>query len=63
MKQRGMKMADILNVIPRCCSSCEYLYHETTAEPCFNCKGNNKWIPNAYLKHLDTIEKEKSKNG
>lgn len=50
-------MADLLNEIPRCCSSCEYLYNNTTDEPCNSCERNDKWCANSYLRHLNDIKK------
>lgn len=54
-------MADLLNEIPRCCSSCEHLYKEATAQPCCNCNSNDLWVPNDYLRHLATIKRENEK--
>jgi hypothetical protein len=54
---------DLLNEIPKCCSSCEHLYNEVVDEPCCNCFNNDKWQPNDYLKYLSKIKKENKKHG
>ena len=57
-----MTMSKLLEEIPKCCASCEFLYNKNTDEPCYSCVRYDAWKPNSYLRHLADI-KENNKNG
>lgn len=39
-------MPDLLNIIPKSCTSCRHLYKMITEEPCYQCnQKHDKWEP------------------